>query len=204
MVVLALMILAFVDDSFSELKSALRLSDVQVNQLVALRERNAKVRPAMPAERSGDRVYNYSRRGPDDPIRKWEELAKQKAESERSLLNEEQRARVGEIASVLNQQDAAMQAVGLGILTCAQWAPTCGCYWYPIHEDKMNLGLREAQLRELERVRREHGSRDAVLAVLDPEQRAKVEAFVHEVMLANEAIEIGVIPRPERGEVLCN
>ena len=121
-----------------------------------------------------------------------------------SLLNDEQRIRVREIASILNRQEAAMQAVGLGILTCDQWAPTCACYWYPIHEDKIGIGLREAQMFELERARREHASRDAVLAMLDPEQRAKVEHFVREVLLSNEAIDLGLIPRPSRGEVLCH
>jgi hypothetical protein len=46
--------------------------------------------------------------------------------------------------------------------------------------------------------------RDLALAVLDEAQRAKLAAFVTALEVANEAIEIGLIPKPLVGEPLCH
>ncbi len=45
--------------------------------------------------------------------------------------------------------------------------------------------------------------RDLALAVLDDGQRAKLAAFEMALQLAREAIELGLIPDPPKGEVLC-
>ncbi len=44
---------------------------------------------------------------------------------------------------------------------------------------------------------------DLAMAVLQPIQKAKLAAFENELQLAQEAIELGLIPAPLKGEVLC-
>jgi len=46
--------------------------------------------------------------------------------------------------------------------------------------------------------------RDLILAVLNDAQRTKITAFESDLQLASEAIELGLIPRPLKGEVLCH
>lgn len=46
--------------------------------------------------------------------------------------------------------------------------------------------------------------RDLALAVLDDAQRAKLAAFEAALQAANEAIELGLIPKPAVGEELCH
>ena len=45
---------------------------------------------------------------------------------------------------------------------------------------------------------------DLALAVLDGAQRANLAAFETALQLASEAIELGLIPKPAMGEVLCH
>lgn len=46
--------------------------------------------------------------------------------------------------------------------------------------------------------------RDLLLAVLDDGQKAKLSAFETALQVASEAIDLGLIPYPLKGEVLCH
>jgi hypothetical protein len=84
----------------------------------------------------------------------------------------------------------------------------CACF-YPIRQDETKLGLSEAQLARLERLRLaelQKQSEDVAvtLDVLDDTQKIKLAAFEGDLRLLNEAMDIGLLTRPVKGEVLCN
>jgi hypothetical protein len=106
-----------------------------------------------------------------------------------------------------------MQLVSVGAISCSQWPGMCACF-YPIRQDETKLGLSEAQLAQLEQLRTAYRwpkqseefatSHALVLDVLSDEQRAKLTAFEADLRLVNEAMDIGLLTRPSKGEPLCN
>ena len=68
------------------------------------------------------------------------------------------------------------------------------------------LGLSEFQLSQFEELQRvgARPSRDQSSAVLDDVQKAKLAEFENGLKLADEAIELALIPRPLKGEPLCH
>jgi hypothetical protein len=129
------------------------------------------------------------------------------------VLDDAQRAKLPAIQKVWDRWDAVAFAIQLGLIDEKLWpggsATLC---FYPIRASAYatELGLSESQLRQLDQLkeaaRATHSRppRDLALAVLDETQRGKVTAFETALQVANEAIELGLIPRPMHGEVLCH
>jgi hypothetical protein len=66
----------------------------------------------------------------------------------------------------------------------------------------VQLGSEENNLQaQIGKTRPPH---DLALAVLDEAQKAKLAAFETGLQLAREAIELGLIPKPVMGEILCH
>jgi hypothetical protein len=75
---------------------------------------------------------------------------------------------------------------------------------------KQALGLSDAQAAQLDQLaqtaRAPHTvpPHDLALAVLDGTQRGNLSAFENALRVANEAVELRLISRPRRPEVLCH
>jgi hypothetical protein len=65
----------------------------------------------------------------------------------------------------------------------------------------VELGLETNELQARTNAR---PPREAVLAILDDDQKAKLAAFETELQVAREAIALGLIPAPVMYEILCH
>jgi hypothetical protein len=126
-----------------------------------------------------------------------------------AILTQDQRNKLAAAASILQFQNGAMQLVSVGAIGRGQWPGTCACF-YPIRRDYTNFGLTDAQLARFEQLRiayhRPAKSEDLaasyalVLDVLNEQQRIKLIAFEANLRLVNEAIDIGLLNRPPKGD----
>jgi hypothetical protein len=182
---------------FPALKSALGLSDTQVSQLQHLpppaTQKTAPVRPGA--------VAIYSPR-PRMPI--------QSAANEDALriLDDSQRDKLAAIDKLLDRWDEAAVTVGLGLIEEKQWPGGVVCVIYPLRAYTSlayasELGLTPSQVDQFERMQ-SRPPHDLALAVLDDPQRAKIAALEATLQAASEAIELKLIPAPQRGEPLCH
>ncbi len=127
-------------------------------------------------------------------------------------LDDSQRAKLVEIRRVFDRWDAAAMTIEFGLIDQEQWPGGTLCDFYPIraYAFTAELGLSDGQSRQLEELKettRAAGAKPphgAARTVLDEAQRAKLAAFEGELQLASEAIALGLIPRPARGEILCH
>jgi hypothetical protein len=186
---------------FDALKQALGLSDAQVSQLQQARPA-AVTRPA-PA---GSPVAIY-------PAGRFSGTPRPAAnEDALRVLDDSQRGKLAAIKNILDRWDAGALTTAFGLIDEKQWPGGTLCDFYPIrtyaYAKELNLSdSQERQLEELRETARAAGAKpphDAAQAVLDEAQRAKLASFEGELQLAGEAIELGLIPRPLRGEVLCH
>ena len=124
-----------------------------------------------------------------------------------SVLDELQRATLGEIKIVLDRWSDATAAVGLGLIAGTDWPGTGLCVFDPVgsyasYSFARQLDLTETQIRELREIRRAGPRPELARSILNPVQRAKLAEFERSLQLAREAIDLGLIFRPG-GEGLC-
>ncbi len=204
---LALLAFSAWGQSYVELKATLGLTEVQVDRLQSLK---ATAHPAPPKPQTPATIYAY-RRG--DFLNAWQQEEGAALNLALAVLTDTQRDRLSTAASVLEMQSGAMQLVSIGAITCGQWPGTCACF-YPIRQDQTKLGLSEAQMARFEQLRVVYrwpkqsedliASHALVLDVLNEEQQTKLAAFEADLRLVNEAMDIGLLARPGKGEPLCN
>ena len=70
------------------------------------------------------------------------------------ILDPSQRAKLAEIAEVLNRWRTASEAMVTGLISAGQWPGSSACLPYPMRAFPSEFGLSESQLRELERLQR--------------------------------------------------
>ncbi len=182
---------------FDAIKSALGLTDSQLAQL--------QQKPAAPVARpapAGNPTPTplYPAGGFSGRMRQAQN------EAALRLLDDSQRARLAEIGKILNRGDEAAFAIGLGLITDAQWPGGCLCAVRG-YRDAADLGITDAQAQLLDRIMQSVNAKDRrepALAVFDETQRAKLAEFETAIQLAREAIALGLIPRVPKGECLCH
>jgi hypothetical protein len=189
---------------YDALKHALGLSDEQVSQL----QQTPPKAIARPAPIGPGPVAIY-------PAGRFSGMPRQTAASEDALrvLDDTQRAKLAAIQRVWDRWDAVAFAIQLGLIDEKLWpggsATLC---FYPIRASAYatELGLSESQalqldqLKEAARATHSRPPRDLALAVLDDAQRTNLLAFENALQVANEAIELRLIPVPMHGEPLCH
>ena len=131
------------------------------------------------------------------------------------VLDRSQQAKLAAIENVLNRYHAASEAIVLGLISVRQWPGAPLCY-YPIRTFASEFGLSDSQVRRFEQLEQSardllvgkqaadaRPRRDLAVAILDDGQRAKLAEFETALQVLNEAIELGLIPDPPKGELLC-
>jgi hypothetical protein len=188
---------------YDALKHALGLSDTQLSQLQQ-KPPPANARPAP----TGGAVAIYSAGG-------FGRMPKQPAANEESLriLDDSQRTKLAAIQKVWDRWDAMAFTIEFGLIDEKLWPGGSATLCYsPIraYAYVAELGLSEFQILQLEQLKeaaRATHSRpphDLALAALDGSQRANLTAFETALQVANEAMELRLIPTPLHGEPLCH
>ena len=124
------------------------------------------------------------------------ELSRLQMEKNRSsvTLTDFQQRQLDEAAGVLRHA-WVYQAVSLGLISARQWPGTALCY---DEISSLSLQLSREQLEALRKL-----PIDQPLKVLTDAQRNRLATHEAKLGLATDAIALGLIPRPARGEPLC-
>jgi hypothetical protein len=129
-----------------------------------------------------------------------------------TALDDSQRTSLAAIRKVLDRWDAADLALGVGLIDEKLWPAGMLCPFSSVraYAYAKELGLSDAQVAQLDQLgqtaRATHTvpPRDLALAVLDDTQKVKLAEFETALQVANEAIELGLILKRGRPEVLCH
>lgn len=130
----------------------------------------------------------------------------------RLVLNEQQIAKVVAVEKVLDNRDAAAVWIGLGLMRETRWPGNALCVnypaatyaSYPFASSELALTPSQAQRFEQLRQQRDKAAEDLRRQVLTEEQKKRLAAFEADVQIASEAIELGLIATPTKGEILCH
>jgi hypothetical protein len=191
-------------DRYDALKQALGLSDAQLSQLQKIR--SAPTARAVPIGPDPIAIY---------PAGGFGRMPRQPAPNEDSLriLDDSQRINLTAIQKVWDRWDAMAFTIEFGLIDEKLWPGGSGTLCYlPIraYAYAAELGLSEFQILQFEHLREaaqathSRPPHDLALAVLDGSQRANLMAFETALQVANEAIELRLIPVPLHGEPLCH
>jgi hypothetical protein len=182
------------DHRYEALQQALALSDPQISQL--RQQSPAPIPTDRQTTRSASRrAGNFGQFTPQQ----WDSSRRDR------ILDSSQQAKLVTIAKVLDRYELAALAITAGLIDAQEWPGATLCF-YPISVSAAALALRDSQVQDLERLRQATPKppRDEALAVLDDSQRANLAAFQTALQLARQAIELGLLPDPPKGEILCH
>jgi hypothetical protein len=220
-------------NTYAELKSALGLTDFQIDHLQRVK---ASAHPAPQRPQTAGQIYlpiPASR-----TANQWRQLQQEKdagRDLALAVLTPEQREILATTARVLGKRGRAARLIQIGAITCGQWPEGCGCLCGGIDADT-TFELDDAQRALLEEVRapvrqarsdlkrriangegtvgvaelrKEYDAlkvpREAVIAIFSDDQRASFSAFDNDLRVVKQAIEIGLLSAPApMGECLCN
>jgi len=190
-------------DTYGELRAALGLTDFQIDHL---QRSNASAHPTPQRSQTAGPIYPI----PASRITaQWRQLQQQKDAARDvalGVLTPEQRRILATAARVLSKRGAAVRLIRIGALTCGEWPEGCGCFCDGIDADK-TFELDDEQRARL-KLLKEYDAvkvpREAVISIFNDDQGASLSAFESDLRVAQQAIEIGLIPAPLMGECLCN
>ena len=214
MVVWALLVLAFTGDPFAELQSALHLSEFQIRQLTALRAENARASQSEPA------LLTEEQRKRLDAISSVLNWPGAMAAAGTGIFSCGQWP--GACACFYPIRD---DPFGLGlsedqILRFEKLRKKHVLWLADLQHRRNEIEARIAAVRsadplaaqalqrdadDLQRQADDVGApRKAAHEILDEGQRAKLAVFESNLELVNQAIRLGLVAPPPRGEVLCH
>ena len=179
-------------DNFAELKRALGLSEPQI---VELQQRLIVIATA---PTSADRI------SAERPIAGAAARTEGPGMTLDVILDGSQRTKLKTITEVFNRWRMADLAITAGLISARQWPGSTLCL-LPISSTATELALTDSQVSQLEELRRggDVTRRGLAMALLSDSQKAQIWNLEDEMELASEAIKMGLIPRPPKGEPLC-
>jgi hypothetical protein len=195
---------------YDALKQALGLSDAQVSQLQQIPPRKM-VRPTPSGSQGLVAIYPADRQSAGNFGRGPMQLPPN--QDSLRVLDDRQRANLVVIQKVWDRWDAVAFAIQFGLIEEKLWPGGSGTLCYsPIRSNSYVAELRLSdfqielfeQLQQVAQGAHTKPRRDQALSVLDDAQRANLAAFETALQVANEAMELQLIPVPLHGEVLCH